>query len=227
MTANSSGKKSAVVFGPTGLVGNELVALLLSNDGYDKVIAVARRPLPISSPKLEQVQLSDFSGLMETKNKLQASEYYCCIGTTIAVAGTKEAFRQVDLYIPQQIARLAEALSVHALVVISSIGASFNSSNFYLKTKGEMEKTVREIFSGNLKFVRPSFLMGKRKEFRFGERMGIGFMKVFGWLFIGPVKKYRGINAGDVARAMVKLASFPADKVIYESDELQEICKTP
>jgi len=216
-------KKRAVVFGSTGLVGKELLKELLGNDEFDKVISVARKDLIVSNPRLEQVRITDFSQLMNLKDKLNATIFFCCIGTTIKIAGSKEAFRQVDLFIPQEIAKLAELLSVPSLVIISSIGASYASSNFYLRTKGEMEKTVRELYSGNLKIVRPSLLMGQRDEFRFGEKASVGFMKVFGWVFAGPLKKYKGIYAHDVARAMIKIAKFPSEKVIYESDELQDI----
>ena len=216
-------KKRAVVFGSTGLVGKELLKELLGNDEFDKVISVARKDLTVSNPRLEQVRITDFSQLMNLKDKLNATIFFCCIGTTIKIAGSKEAFRQVDLFIPQEIAKLAELLSVPSLVIISSIGASYTSSNFYLRTKGEMEKTVRELYSGNLKIVRPSLLMGQRDEFRFGEKASVGFMKVFGWVFAGPLKKYKGIYAHDVARAMIKIAQLPSEKVIYESDELQDI----
>ena len=216
-------KKRAVVFGSTGLVGKELLNELLGNDEFDKVISLARKDLTVSNPRLEQVRITDFSQLMNLKDKLNATIFFCCIGTTIKIAGSKEAFRQVDLFIPQEIAKLAELLSVPSLVIISSIGASYTSSNFYLRTKGEMEKTVRELYSGNLKIVRPSLLMGQRDEFRFGEKASVGFMKVFGWVFAGPLKKYKGIYAHDVARAMIKIAKLPSEKVIYESDELQDI----
>lgn len=216
-------KKRAVVFGSTGLVGKELLNELLGNDEFDKVFSVARKDLTVSNPRLEQVRITDFSQLMNLKDKLNATIFFCCIGTTIKIAGSKEAFRQVDLIIPQEIAKLAELLSVPSLVIISSIGASYTSSNFYLRTKGEMEKTVRELYSGNLKIVRPSLLMGQRDEFRFGEKASVGFMKVFGWVFAGPLKKYKGIYAHDVARAMIKIAQLPSEKVIYESDELQDI----
>jgi len=216
-------KKRAVVFGSTGLVGKELLNELLGNDEFDKVISLARKDLTVSNPRLEQVRITDFSQLMNLKDKLNATIFFCCIGTTIKIAGSQEAFRQVDLIIPQEIAKLAELLSVPSLVIISSIGASYTSSNFYLRTKGEMEKTVRELYSGNLKIVRPSLLMGQRDEFRFGEKASVGFMKVFGWVFAGPLKKYKGIYAHDVARAMIKIAKLPSEKVIYESDELQDI----
>jgi uncharacterized protein YbjT (DUF2867 family) len=218
-------RKTAVVFGATGLVGGELINELLEQNGLNKIIAIVRRDLPVSHSKLEICRLDDYSQLMKLKEKLDATVYFCCIGTTIKIAGSQEAFRKVDLEIPQQIAHLAESLSVPALVIISSIGASPASSNFYLRTKGEMEKTIREIYSGNLKFVRPSLLMGNRKEFRFGERASTGFMKAFGWLFTGPMRKYKGIYARDVARAMIKISRLPKDKVIFESDELQDVLR--
>ena len=143
---------------------------------------------------------------MQQKDKLNASVYFCCIGTTIKTAGSKAAFIQVDLDIPVQIAQLAQALAIPYLVVISSVGANALARNFYLQTKGKMENAVRKAYTGNLHFMHPSLLMGNRDEFRTGEKMASGFMKAFGWLFIGPLKKYRGINARDVAIAMIKIA---------------------
>jgi uncharacterized protein YbjT (DUF2867 family) len=122
-----------------------------------------------------------------------------------------------------QIARLAQELAVENMVVISSIGAAASSSNFYLRTKGEMEKSVRVTFGGNLKIVRPSLLVGNRDEYRFAERFSVIFMKILGWIFAGPVKKYRAISAGYVAKAMIKATGLPVDKVILESDELQAL----
>jgi len=221
MTPQPGTKKSAVVFGATGLVGKELIKALLENMDFEKITAVVRSPLILTDPKLKQLKLSDFSKLMELKDKLRAGVYFCCIGTTIKRAGSKHAFTGVDLEIPKKIAQIADALSVPSLVAISSIGADAGSSNFYLKTKGEMEKSLREIYHGNLKFVRPSLLMGNRDEFRLGEKVSVAFMKGFGWLFAGPFKKYRGIYARDVARAMIKISGLPPDKMIYESNELQ------
>ena len=217
--------KTAVVFGSTGLVGRELVNELLSRNDYTKVKAVARRNVPVSNPKLDIIRLEDYAGLTDIKDKLIADAYFCCIGTTIKIAGTRDKFRQVDLEIPEQIARLAELLSVHDLVIISSVGASYISSNFYLKTKGEMERSVRELYSGNLRIIRPSLLMGRREEVRFGEKAAIVFMEIFGWLFAGPLKKYRGIKARDVAKAMIKTTDFPPEKTIFDSGELHDSIK--
>ena len=217
--------KSAVVFGSTGLVGGELVRELSEHSGFERITAVARKSLQVTHPKLEVLVLDDYSHLEDYKDKCKADTYFCCIGTTIKIAGTKEKFKQVDLEIPKNIARLAEKLSVSSLVVISSIGANEKSANFYLKTKGEMEKSVRSIYTGNLKIVRPSLLMGNRTEFRFAEKASSFFMKAAGWLFVGPMKKYRGIYARDVARAMIISTDLPAEKVILESDELHDIIR--
>lgn len=220
MAENINNTKTAVVFGGTGLVGNELIKELIENQDYGKIIAVTRKDFSILDPKLEQLFFLDFTQLMQLKEELSATEYFCCIGTTIKAAGSQQSFRQVDLDIPCEIARLAETLSVPHLVVVSSMGADASSSNFYLKTKGEMEKAVREIYSGSLKFVRPSLLMGERKEPRFGESVAIGFMKLFGCLFIGFLGKYKGIKARDVAKAMIKIVDSPPERVFFDSKEL-------
>ncbi|EKD32535.1 MAG: putative nucleoside-diphosphate-sugar epimerase [uncultured bacterium] len=199
--------KTAVVFGATGLVGSEVVKELLNRPEYAKVIAVVRKPFPLSHPSLEFFIISDFSKLSETALNLLADEYFCCIGTTIKAAGSKENFRHVDLNIPEQIALLAQKLAVPYMAVVSSIGANIKSSSFYLHTKGEMERSVQDIYRGNLKIVRPSLLVGNRKEYRFGENVAIIFMKLFGWTFVGPLRKYRGIPAKQVARAMIDHSS--------------------
>jgi len=220
MENQTNTKKTAVVFGSTGLVGKELLSQLISGSDYEKVVTVVRSKLSNTDPNVEQVQIDNFERLVDLKDKLKAQAYFCCIGTTIKTAGSKEAYAKVDLDIPKRIAQLAEALSIPSLVVISSIGADSASSNFYLRTKGEMEKSVKEIYSGKLRIVRPSLLMGKRDEFRFGEKASVGFMKAFGWIFAGPLRKYRGIYARDVARVMIKISLFRSDKVIFQSDEL-------
>ncbi|HBC79963.1 MAG TPA: hypothetical protein DEO60_11390 [Bacteroidales bacterium] len=225
MNPNTETVKSAVVFGATGLVGKELVKVLLENRDFEFVTVVVRKQLAFTDTRLKQIKLPDFSKLMDLRDKLKAGIFFCCIGTTIKTAGSKDEFAKVDLEIPKSVARLAESLSVPSLVVVSSIGADTGSSNFYLRTKGEMEKAVREIFHANLKFVRPSLLMGDRDEFRFGEKVSAAFMKGFGWLFTGPFKKYKGIYARDVAFAMMKISDLPAEKLIFESDELQRLAK--
>lgn len=197
-------KKTAVVFGATGLVGKTLVNLLASDERYDKIIQVIRNQSDIVHPKIHSVILADYSKLHQYKIMLTADAYFCCIGTTIKIAGSKEAFRSVDLKIPEYIAKLAADLSVPHLVIVSSIGANAQSGNFYLRTKGAMEASVRNIYPGHLKFVRPSLLIGERTEFRPAERISVIMMKLLGWTMVGPLHKYRGIHVNKVASEMIR-----------------------
>ncbi|PKO96327.1 MAG: hypothetical protein CVU12_05900 [Bacteroidetes bacterium HGW-Bacteroidetes-7] len=198
--------KRAVVFGATGLVGKEVVKQLLTNEIFTSVTSVVRRDPGISNPKLKVLTLADFSTIDFFAENLVADVYFICIGTTIKKAGTKESFFHTDHDIPLKIAHLAERLKIPVVSVISSIGAKSTSSNFYLSTKGKMEQSVREAFSGNLQIVRPSLLLGKRDEFRFGEQVGTFIFKAVSWLFVGPLKKYKGIKASDVAAGMISTA---------------------
>lgn len=218
-------QKRAVIFGASGLVGRELLTILTNDAEISEIIVVVRKKIDEQSPKVKQICLTDFSGLDNFKDSLHADMFFCCIGTTIKKAGSEEEFRRVDFQIPVAVAQMAEALSIPSLVVISSVGADAASANFYLRTKGEMEKTVAGVYHGNLKFVRPSLLMGDRKEFRFGEKTAVVFMKVFGWIFVGPLRRYKGVNASDVALCMRQIASDNSDKKVYESDELHKLAR--
>jgi len=213
-------QKSAVIFGATGLTGKALVNELLNNPEFDKIIVIVRKEAFPTESRLQQIVLPDFSNLESIKDKLKATYYFCCIGTTIKTAGSKEAFRKVDLDIPVKIAELAQELSIPSLVIVSSIGANADSGNFYLRTKGEMEKTVRNSYTGNLKIVRPSLLMGERGEKRFGEKVAVLFMKTFAGIFSGPLKKYKGIDVSVLAKAMINASSLPVNEYVIESERL-------
>ncbi|HLO60011.1 MAG TPA: NAD-dependent epimerase/dehydratase family protein [Bacteroidales bacterium] len=213
-------KRSAVVFGATGMVGTALVRELALNNEYERVMAVVRKDTDLHFSKVETLILRDFNNLPDHKRKLGADDYFCCIGTTIKTAGSQDAFKMVDLGIPLRIAEIAQDMSIPNLIVISSVGSDPGSKNFYLRTKGEMEYAVRNKYKGNLKFIRPSLLMGKRNETRFGEKVAISMMKAMGWIFVGPLKKYRGVDAGLVAKAMIKATKLPKEKFYVESNEL-------
>jgi uncharacterized protein YbjT (DUF2867 family) len=215
--------QTAIVFGATGLVGKELVFELLEDQRFLKVKAVVRNQLPLSHSKLDQIVLKDYTNLENFTSQLSADVYFCCIGTTIKKAGTQDSFRKTDFDIPVKIAKLAESLNVPKFIVISSLGANATTSNFYLRTKGEMEQEVRKQFRGNLKFVRPSLLLGHRAEFRFGEKVAQILMKPLGALMVGPLLKYKGIQGWDVARGMIKSMELPKEKLIIESDEIHKL----
>ncbi|HCY00506.1 MAG TPA: hypothetical protein DG754_10235, partial [Bacteroidales bacterium] len=150
---------------------------------------------------------------------------YCCLGTTIKKAGSKEAFLEVDLELVVDFANKAKEAGVKRFAVVSSIGANAKSKNFYLNTKGKVEEQLKAIGFKRLVIVQPSLLLGKRNEKRFGEDMGKVLYSVFKFIFIGPLKKYRGIQALDVAKAMIVLAEQGMGTITVESNVLQDFSK--
>jgi uncharacterized protein YbjT (DUF2867 family) len=127
---------------------------------------------------------------------------YCCLGTTIAKAGSREAFRAVDFGLVLQFARAGRAAGARRMMVVSSVGADARSRNFYLRVKGEMEQALAAEGFEALHIFRPSVLMGKRDENRPGERWAIGFARSFEWAMVGGLSKYRPMPAGVLATAM-------------------------
>jgi uncharacterized protein YbjT (DUF2867 family) len=215
--------KRALVFGATGLTGHHLTEQLLANKNYREIICVNRHPMGLNHERLTEV-IDDYSNLQSLKVMPPIDEVFCCIGTTIKKAGSKENFKKVDLELPVAIAKLAADKKAGKLLVVSSIGAKAGSGNFYLRTKGEMEQQVLKI-EGPLKtIVRPSMLLGERNEKRSAESIGQWLMKPLKIFMIGKLRKYRPIPATDVARAMIAIAnSQPTTQVIFESNDLQEI----
>ncbi len=217
--------RTAVVFGATGLVGLELVRQLLADERYDRVVVVVRRLLPLAHPALEQILVTDYGELSRYAGQLEASVYFCCIGTTQRKTQDKVAYRGIDLGIPVQIAGMAASLGVPVLIVVSSIGASPRSTNFYLHTKGDMEQAVRAAYPGRLVFVRPSMLIGLRREFRLAERVACILMPAFDWLLQGKLSDYRSIRVNQVAAAMRQLVNLTQTDSIYQTRELKRLAK--
>ncbi|GEP91417.1 Uncharacterized conserved protein YbjT, contains NAD(P)-binding and DUF2867 domains [Chitinophaga terrae (ex Kim and Jung 2007)] len=215
--------KTAIVLGATGLTGTYLVAALLQDPEYDKVRVLVRQPWAHSRPKLESV-IVNFNDPASLTPHLQGDVLFCCIGTTIKKARTKERFKQVDYGIPVRCAEIAHSLGVKQYLVISAIGANARSRNFYLRTKGQMEQAVLKVGFPSIYIFRPSVLIGKRQEFRFGEWLGKYIIQLFYFLLQGRWKKYRGIKAATVANAMLVAARrADAGAHILESDAIQNL----
>lgn len=221
-TRKKFGKK-AIVFGSSGLVGSQLVSQLCELPGYAEIVCVNRKSQKKDHPKYREI-ISDLSDLSKISDRIKGDEIYCCLGTTIKKAGSQEQFRKVDFDLPIEIANIAVKNKSSHMFMVSSLGADKNSGNFYLRTKGEMETAFLELEIPTQTIARPSMLLGERKESRFGENVGKVLMKIFSFGMIGKIKKYRGIQAADVAKAMVIIAnSEPTSRHIFESDILQEI----
>lgn len=210
--------KKALIAGSTGLIGSQLLQLLLNDDYYDRVKAISRKPLEITHPKLENIVL-DFDRLAEHHDKLKADDVFCCLGTTIKKVKTKEKFRKVDFDYPVELAKLTKTNGAEQYLLVSALGADKNSKIFYNQVKGEVEEAIGHVGFKSYHIFRPSLLMGDRNESRSGEEAGKVFFKYFG--FLVPVK-YKGIDSIKVARAMQQLAAkHPQGMHIHESKELQ------
>lgn len=212
--------RSAIVVGATGLVGSALIKLLCESEEYVSVAAIARRKLDYEHPKLT-VKVRSFDQLEENDIDF-AHEIFCCLGTTIKKAGSREEFEKVDVSYPLQIASLAKKCGIMHFVIVSAMGAKENSAIYYNRVKGKLEQELMAMELPQLSIVRPSLLVGDRNEFRFGEKMGEWILKILNPILIGPVKKYRSIEATQVALAMMVIAlhSKKSKVSIYEADEL-------
>lgn len=215
--------KTALIVGATGLVGSQLLPLLLESDSYGKVISISRKFLSLTHTKLEQ-HLISFDKIEEHAQLFKADDVFCCLGIIIAKAGSQENFYKVDHTYTYKTAQLALQNGASQVLLISSVGANKNSANFYLRTKGQIEHDLIQLGYEKTIIVRPSMLLGDRNEFRLGETIGKGLMQAFRFLMLGAFEKYKPIHALTVAKAMLYLAQNNKEKVkIAESNELEQL----
>ncbi|MEZ4943759.1 MAG: NAD-dependent epimerase/dehydratase family protein [Saprospiraceae bacterium] len=209
--------KTALVLGATGLVGSQILQQLLADARYETVLALTRRPFDVEHPKLKQV-IINFDN--PDPVQIRGDELYCALGTTLRKAGSKEAQYRIDCTYPFEIGRIARENGVEKYLLVSSVGADAGSSNFYLRIKGELEEKLKTLEFPVFVAARPSLLLGKRPEFRMGEKIGIMLAQTFAFLI---PKKYRGIEARQVAGALIALANQDLEGVhIIESDQLRQ-----
>lgn len=212
--------RTAVVFGSTGLTGNALLHHLLKDLRYEKVYAVVRKPSHTPHPKLEEYCF-DFKNF-ETLPKVPANDVFCCLGTTLKKAGSKENQMIIDRDLPIGAAKFADAVKADNFICVSSVGADKNASNFYLKTKGEMEEGVSAVYDGAV-FMRPSFLLGKRKELRLGEKFGIYLFYLINPLLLGRLSKYKGVQVSMLSKAMIEACFKTRSGILHYKDFLNLI----
>jgi uncharacterized protein YbjT (DUF2867 family) len=220
-------RKTAVVLGATGLIGQQLVQELLQNEFFSKVRILVRRPLNLNHPKAD-VQVVNFNDEKDIAARIDIGDViFCCMGTTRKkVKGNRTEYRKVDYDIPIITARLGIQHGFNQFLIVSAIGANPLAANFYLQLKGCIEEDVTALPFESIHIFRPSILLGKREEFRLGEEMGKGFMKAISFLLLGGWRKYRPIAAADVAKAMVAAANKEIAGVhMYEYDQMQKLIR--
>jgi len=208
----------ALVAGASGLVGGHLLQLLLADAAYARVITLARRQLDARHAKLDQ-RVLDLGALDAVSDPPHVDDAFCCVGTTIKKAGSQEAFRRVDYDYVLAFARAGQRAGARQFLLVTALGADPASRIFYSRVKGEVEVAVRQLPYQGIQIFRPSFLMGDRAEVRLAERIGVPVARALAPLLVGPLRRYRPIDAVDVARAMLQIAKeAPRGPNVFEYD---------
>ncbi|HXZ59323.1 MAG TPA: NAD(P)H-binding protein [Steroidobacteraceae bacterium] len=194
--------KVALLAGASGLTGGYVLDALLEAPDFSRVIAVTRRPLPREHARLAN-RIVQFDRMEAQLQGVTADVALCCLGTTIARAGSRESFREVDVDYVLAFARTALAARAQRFVVMSSAGADPRSRNFYLRTKGEMEEELEAVGFPALDILQPGLLLGWRHETRPLELAAAAFMPLVNPFLVGKRAAWRAISARTVAAAMV------------------------
>ena len=214
--------KTALLFGASGLVGSHLLNQLIKDTNYSKIKLFVRSVTEIIDPKVEIIK-TDFNNLQNHKEDVKGDDCFFCIGTTKQNSSDKDEYRRVELDIPKEIAKIVKLNLVNSFIFVSAIYANPNSSGDYVRFKGLVEEELKRLNFPKLALMRPSFLMGDRKEKRVGEKIGIFVFKLLSPLLLGPLKKMRPIHSETVAKAMIRAANENLEKNIFESNEIAEL----
>ncbi|MGC4075156.1 MAG: hypothetical protein QM760_22175 [Nibricoccus sp.] len=213
--------KTAIVLGSTGLIGSELVRLLTASPDYSSVLLLNRRPSGLSHPKVSEKIIDfdapDLSGIV-------GDDLYIAFGTTLRKAGSQAALQRIDAQYPTAIATGLKKQGIKRVFLVSSVGADLKAKAFYIRTKGQLEQAIIALGFAQTVIARPSFLLGRTGEFRFGEEAAMFAMKLFSPLMIGSLKKYRAIQANQVARSLVHAAASESPGIqLLDYERMQQL----
>ena len=215
-------EKTAAIIGSTGLIGGKLLELLLNDNYFNVIRVIVRRPVEFNNPAVRVIVI-DFSDEVSFRSAIDGCDaLFCAVGTTQnKVKGDRAAYYKVDYDIPVNAARFCKETGCPAFLLVSSVGADSRSKNFYLKLKGEVEDKLREMKIASVSVFRPSMLLGKRNEFRFGEEVAKAISAPLSFLF---PSKYKPVKAENVARAMIAASKkgIPGFHV-YHYKEMMEL----
>ena len=214
--------KTALIFGSSGLIGNNLVKIILQNNKYDQIKLFVRSEKENNNPKLEIIK-TDFNNLEKHKNSIVGDDCFFCIGTTRKNTPNKNEYIKVEYNLPVAVAKMAKSNSVNHFIYVSSLGSNPNASGLYLKNKGQAEQQLINLNFSKLSIIRPSILLGNRKENRIGEKVAQFFFKNLLFLFVGKLRSFKPINAEIVAKAIIIIIQKNKNNVYFSSDKLEEL----
>ncbi|MFD0698255.1 NAD-dependent epimerase/dehydratase family protein [Paenibacillus sp. GCM10027628] len=218
---------TAIVAGGTGLVGGELIQLLLADPFYDRVVALVRRSMNLEHAKLIQV-VTDYDNLEDVldPSMLLHAHVFCTLGTTIKQAKTQEQFRKVDFEYPMRVGEMVKKHKADAYAVVTAMGANSSSSIFYNRVKGEVEEGLKGLELPALYLLRPSLILGDRSEARPGERMWVLLSRAITPLLIGGLRTYKPIQAKTIATGLINAVKSGGSGVrILSSAQITEMAK--
>jgi uncharacterized protein YbjT (DUF2867 family) len=213
----------AIIVGASGLIGSNLLKILLAESSYTEITVLVRKPTGIFHPKLKEVVV-DFDKLNDYADEINGHALFCCLGTTKARTPDEQDYRRIDHDYPVKLAQLVYQNGVKQYHLVSSLGAGSNSSFFYTRLKGETEEDIKKVGLKILHIYQPSLLIGERKEQGLLEKIAVGLMPAIDPLLVGRLRKYRSIPAKTVAMAMFK-QSINSDEGVYIhlSDQIKQI----
>ena len=217
--------KTAIIFGSSGLIGNELFKTILLKNTYSKIKIFVRTIPEVDNPKVEIIK-TDFRNLEKYKDKINGDDCYFCIGTTKKDTPDKSEYTRIEYDIPVRVATIAKENSVNSFFYVSSIGANSKASSNYLKNKGQVEEKLKNLNFKKLAIIRPSLLIGNRKSFRLGEIIFTPVMNTLTLFAFGSLKKYKPIKIENVVKAMLYISTSTSNKIVYESNELETLAKS-
>ncbi len=197
----------ALIIGATGATGKDLVNILLQDTAYTAIVIFVRRPTGLSHPKLTEV-LTDFDNPENVSPQISGDVLFCCLGTTLKAAGSKDKQRHIDYVIPLQFATLAKTNGVHSMVLLSAYGAAASSRIFYSMLKGRLEEGMDALKFERFIIFRPGLLLRKDTD-RLGERFSAAVLKFLNAL--GLTRKFKPLPTSLLAEKLAKAPATLAD----------------
>jgi len=216
--------KTALVFGSSGLIGAHLLKQLIEDNNYNKIKIFVRSEPEINDPKVEIIK-TDFNNLENHKEDIMGDDCFFCIGTTKQNSPDKHEYQRVEFEIPKEIAQITKSNLVNSFIFVSALYANPKSLGDYVRFKGLVEEELKRLNFPKLAIMRPSFLMGDRKEKRVSEKIGILVFKLLSPLLLGPLKKMKPIHSENVAKVMIAIAQSDNQQITFESNEIVELNK--
>jgi uncharacterized protein YbjT (DUF2867 family) len=217
--------KSIIILGASGLIGHEVLNQALENSQIEQIIILVRKSINLKHNKLTEV-ITDFKNLSEINSNVMGDALICCLGTTRKKTPNLQEYKNIDFGLTVEIAKIAKENDVQQIHLISAIGAHPNSKIFYNRLKGETEEAVINLQFPETIIYRPSLLIGKRNEFRFGELVAQKLAPIFDFFLIGSLKKYHSISADSIAKSVLNRIFTEGKKVeVKEFNEIRSLHK--